>query len=177
VNGTPTADVTDEAMANLIDRREGAPNRLMVANAAGQTWEVTVAAERLPLVAHRILDGDIGLLRFDFFPPGKELQAALLAAVEGFEAQGVRAWVLDLRRNTGGAEISMFDAAMLFVKDGVMFSRLYRGERIYTYQAEQHPTKLPVQRPLAILLGPVSASAAEVVRRVAPGGRAGNARG
>jgi carboxyl-terminal processing protease len=69
-------------------------------------------------------------------------------------------WVLDLRRNSGGAAERIGEVLGLFLPRGEALTIQRRTGRDRTYQTAANT--LPVQRPLAVLIGQGSASAAEI---------------
>src|SRR3972149_8687604 len=75
--------------------------------------------------------------------------------------QGYRGIVLDLRRNPGGSLSATIDVADLFLEDGRILTQVDREGNETTYDA--HPGDAGEDIPLVILVGPGSASGAEVI--------------
>jgi carboxyl-terminal processing protease len=163
INGRPLDGLIGADVPRLLDRRQGVANRFVVRHPSGRIEEIMVApaAFRIPPMESRVLPGGIGLLRFYSFNPGDEQLELMVQAIEAFERQGVRAWVLDLRDNGGGIERAMAAMAGLFVSQGRLSGVLTRGEPP-SYRVAAGGG-LPVQRPMAVLVGPNSASAAEIL--------------
>jgi carboxyl-terminal processing protease len=163
INGTSVAGRTVDGARALIDRREGAPNTIQVRNPSGRVEEITLAPAlyRVPALESEVLPGNIGLIRFYEFRSSASQTRLLREALEDFEAQGVGAWIIDLRENSGGFAHTMTAMISLFVPDGRLFGTITRGEPpAYT---DATGAVLPFQRPLAFLVGPGSASAAEIM--------------
>jgi len=73
---------------------------------------------------------------------------------------GYKGIILDLRRNPGGGLDATVDVADMFLDDGVVLTQVDRNGRETVYNAKPgHVTDLPV----AILVGPGSASGSEVL--------------
>lgn len=116
-----------------------------------------------------MLAGGFGYLRLRSFPapyapvmgPGsKNLGAALDEALADFERQGVGGWVLDLRNNSGGAIASISTLTGRFIPDGVVQSATSRCGSPGETLVDGH--FFTPQRPLAVLINRISASAAEM---------------
>ena len=84
------------------------------------------------------------------------------SALQDFEAAGnVTSWILDLRFDGGGSELTMQQIASLFVPAGSLLDSLVQRDGTET-RVRTRATPLPDQKPLAILTGPGTASAAEI---------------
>src|SRR5690606_5692321 len=90
VNGVAVRHGADIPL--LVDVREGVRNTFTVRDHTGATHDLTVLPARYvrPLADHRVIEGDIGVLRFDAFPTTTQLTQRIRAALEEFERQGVR---------------------------------------------------------------------------------------
>jgi|GEM_PF-228641 len=145
----------------LLDRREGVPNRFVVRNPSGRVEEVTVAPARfsLPVLESAILPSNVGLISFYSFPTSDQLLRRIRETLTDFEARGVTGWIIDLRNNGGGLDPTAI--ASLFVERGKLYGIIPReGQPIYRQATGE---TLPFQRPLVFLVGPGSASAAEIL--------------
>jgi len=114
----------------------------------------------------KLLPGPFGYLRMDGFLLNAVETAALRAALLGFERVGARGWIIDMRWNGGGPSIQL---SRLLVNQGRLFSRV-RHNDVQMPDGTLLPmrqdidfdgTALPFQRPLVVLIGPGSVSAAE----------------
>jgi len=150
VNGAGTAGST----LTLTIQRPGEP--------ASRDVTIDLAPYHLPALERRVIQtpaGPIGYLRFFIWESGHQQADAIAAALAGFEQAGVIGWVLDLRANGGGYAEPITD---LFAPPSTTIMRVAaRGATpvsLIAGDGEQAPA-----RPLAILIGPGSASAAEIV--------------
>jgi len=122
---------------------------------------------QLPLLQSRMLPGGIGYLRLLIFPApyvklagGKTLAESLDAALDAFEQQGVKGWVLDLRGNAGGAIDSVSTLTGRFIPNGVVSALRSRHGVRAEELADGH--YYPHRHPLAVLIDGNSASASEL---------------
>jgi len=126
--------------------------------AAPRDVSVVVDRFRFPRIEARIIGGDVGYLRFFDWETGSAQADAIRDAVAQFQQQGVTSLVIDVRANGGGFPASI---ANLFVTSGVIDKQQYRSGAINTLNADG--SALAPNLPLAILIGPGSASASEIV--------------
>jgi carboxyl-terminal processing protease len=144
-------------------------NVLGVRTPAGETADVEVRSDLLPMPVTRILPtpaGPIGLLRMDGFTSTATETEALRAALTSFEQAGARGWVIDVRRNWGGGSVFL---SRLLVNRGRLISRQRHNEARLPdgtvlpvrEDIDFDGTALPFQRPLVVLIGPGSISGAE----------------
>lgn len=166
INGHPCADLRRFEATALLNGRAGAPNRLTVRDRGGGTRLVEASGAPAPRISTALLPGPVGLLRIDGFAATDEETAELRAALESFERAGARGWIVDVRWCGGGYSARF---SRLLVDRGHLFARL-RHDAVRFPDGTDHPMRedinadgsaLPVQRPLAILVGPGSLSGAE----------------
>jgi carboxyl-terminal processing protease len=119
---------------------------------------VTFSRYRLPHLESRIVAGNIGYLRFFSWEQGDAQANAIRDAIAGFERQGVKSWILDLRSNGGGYFTPI---AGLFIPSGPILVQAPRGGSAFTVNADGR--SITPERPLAILIGPGSGSASEII--------------
>ncbi|HEU4699268.1 MAG TPA: S41 family peptidase [Gemmatimonadales bacterium] len=109
----------------------------------------------------RLLPGGVGYVELRAMTEGSALE--LRAAVDSLRRQGMRALVLDLRTNPGGLIDQGVAIAELFLDPGdtvaVIQGRTQRHSRTYVADAAQPWPDLP----LALLVGPNTASSAELI--------------
>jgi hypothetical protein len=108
-----------------------------------------------PRKAWRPLDRDTADLRFDEFDP-----PSIAWALDSLRASAARSIVLDLRGNGGGllSEMARLNSALL--AEGSSLGLFKSRKRDYRPAAGPAPTKF--EGPLAVLIGPRTASAAEI---------------
>ncbi len=119
---------------------------------------VTFGRYRLPQLESRIVAGNIGYLRFFSWEQGDSQANAIRSAIAGFERQGVKSWIIDLRSNGGGYFTPI---AALFIPSGPILAQVPLGGSPQLVNADGRA--ITPERPMAILIGPGSGSASEIV--------------
>lgn len=111
-----------------------------------------------PVTTLTLPDG-VGLVQLRAFT--EKTPALLRAAIERLRKPGLRALVIDLRDNEGGAYERMIDCAgELLPKGALVVTALHRGGRV----EERHTTTEPlVSLPMAALINGATASGAEIL--------------
>jgi carboxyl-terminal processing protease len=166
INGRSVEQMGITEARRLINPDEGALNTFRVQNPSGRVEEINVRPARfsLPALESEVLPGNVGLVRWYTFQSTAEQLTRLRQTLEDFEARGVQGWVIDLRDNPGGSAALRRAITSLFVQGGRIDGVITRGRPpIYT---EANGDALPFQRPLVFLVGPNSASAAEILPAV-----------
>ncbi|HYU57241.1 MAG TPA: S41 family peptidase, partial [Actinomycetota bacterium] len=120
--------------------------------------EVRRARIHVPNVSSRTLASGVGYVRLYQFGDGAAED--LRAALEDLLGSGARGIVLDLRDNPGGLADEAYDAASLFIEDGVIATIRQRGRSEYDVRASGDA--LP-DFPLGVLVNGGSASASEIL--------------
>jgi carboxyl-terminal processing protease len=125
------------------------------------TARFTRAMVHVPAVPYTLmLDGGVGYVPLQQFSntSGDELEQAL----RELKQQGARAYILDLRGNTGGSVQQAVGISSLFLKQGQQIATVrYRNQPNDVYVADRAP--LIASEPLVVLGDPYSASASEIV--------------
>ncbi|MEX1366169.1 MAG: S41 family peptidase [Nannocystaceae bacterium] len=126
------------------------------------TQEVTRSLVEIDSVDGRMLDGGVGYLYISAF--SVKTPAELDAALRRLSEEGATSLVLDLRECSGGLLEASLQSAARFVPAGKLLLRVEsrKGEDL----AEEHRAEgeYPWQsRPLAVLIGPRTASSAEIL--------------
>lgn len=112
----------------------------------------------IPTVSHRMLDGDIGLLRIESFDQITITQFS--EAYIDLRNQGMRGMIIDLRNNPGGSLDTVVHISNLLLPEGViLYTEDSRGNRRY-YRSQSGNR---IDEPLVILVNGGSASASEVL--------------
>ncbi|MBV9102960.1 MAG: S41 family peptidase [Candidatus Eremiobacteraeota bacterium] len=160
VDGKATKGLTSDEDAKMLRGREGTMVRLVLQR-NGATLPSPVAVTRAvihqPSVYARLLRGGIGYARLTVF--GANTAQELSAALDRLDAQGAKAYVLDLRDNGGGYLNAAIDVSSKFVPSGPIVSVEARGGSNTQYDAEN--TAVP-PKPLAVLVNGYTASASEI---------------
>ncbi len=174
VNGESTAEMTIFCAVSKITGPRGTNVTLTLRRpVTGQTWDVTIARDRIvvqPLRGWRRTEtGDwdhfvdpangIGYVRLTAFTEtsGPDMDKTL----RELERQGLTALILDLRFNSGGYLSSAAEIVDLFVREGVIVkSNPRHGFATYeiAHRSGTHP-----DYPLVVLINGSSASASEIV--------------
>ena len=118
---------------------------------------MTRATIHEPSVSSRMLPNNIGYARLAVF--GASTAHELSNALDKLQAQGARAYVLDLRYNGGGYLDAAIDVSSKFVPSGPIVSVQSRGGSETEYDAENTAI---APRPLAVLVNGGTASASEI---------------
>lgn len=165
IDGKPTDNLTIE---EAVKKLRGAPGTkvtlgiLRPKSEGIRTLELARAIINIPSVKDTdMLEDGIGYLRIVQF--NEPTAKAVHEAVQGLQARGLRALVLDLRNNPGGLLTSAIEVAEKFVRRGdmIVFTQGRNEKPLQTFRAKgrQHYTDFP----MVILINGGSASAAEIV--------------
>ncbi len=163
VDGQPTAAVSTEQAANLLQGEAGTLANLSLADPTGKPRQLAVRRERVevPSVDEvKILPSTdhVGYVRLTCFQKNttQELDNALWA----LHRDGMKSLIVDLRGNPGGLLVSAVETADRFLSHGVIVSTHGRGtQEDFTYSAHEAGTW---RVPLVVLIDQDSASAAEI---------------
>jgi carboxyl-terminal processing protease len=118
---------------------------------------VTRAVIHSPSVYAKMEPGNIGWIELTVF--GADTAQELTAALNKLDAQGAKAFVLDLRYNGGGYLNAAVDVSSKFISSGPIVSQVSRAGTVTEYDAEN--TAIPA-RPLVVLVNKGTASASEI---------------
>jgi carboxyl-terminal processing protease len=168
VDGESTQGWSDDQAVRRIRGPEGTQVTLRVRHSNGETEDITVTRDTIviPTVFTRPLedaDGNVvsDLAYVELEQITEKTVPDLRTTVADMSDQGYRGIVLDLRRNPGGSLSATIDVADLFLEDGRILTQVDREGNETTYDA--HPGDAGEDIPLVILVGPGSASGAEVI--------------
>lgn len=157
-------DVTAENMEEATYVMKGEPgtdvNVTFYRPSTDETFTLTItrALVKIKVVKTRMLDDQIGYLRFTLFDNKSfdEFQAGMDTLVNDENAKGI---VIDIRSNPGGSLKECINIANLFIDDGNIVNIVDRaGEREY-YNANPGAYDVPV----VFLINGGSASASEIL--------------
>jgi carboxyl-terminal processing protease len=160
VDGRSTKGLTSDDDAKMLRGKEGTIVRVTVQREGANLPEpvaITRAVIHQPSVYARMLPNGIGYARLTVF--GASTAQELSGALGRLEAQGAKAYVLDLRDNGGGYLNAAIDVSSKFVPSGPIVSVEARGGNNTQYDAEN--TAIP-PKPLAVLVNEYTASASEI---------------
>lgn len=172
VDGVDVADLPADAISPLVRGPEGTPVRLTVQRPGeAAPLEITIvrAQIQVPVFYSDVLNGpngeQIGYMKLYSFSTDADQQVR--EALEAFEQEGVKYWILDLRDNGGGYIDVLSRIASQFVRDGQPVAyRIVRGGAAEAIDTDPD-LAFSAQRPLAILINGGSASASEALSSAA----------
>lgn len=163
VDDREVSGLTSDDVANLLRGQAGTPVRVTVerdVDGVVQTldFELVRANIELPAVEGAgLLPGGIGYVQLTSFNENAYDQTR--AALDSLQRQGMRALILDLRHNGGGALDQAVKIAGLLVPRGVVVSVAGRDGRKEEYRGEGPG----LGKPLVVLVDGYTASASEIV--------------
>lgn len=163
VDDREVVGLTADDVANMVRGQAGTRVKLTVerdTNGSVQVLEFDLvrANIQVPAVeAAGVLPGGIGYIQLTSFNENAYDQTA--AALDSLQKQGMRALILDLRHNGGGALEQAVKIAGLLVPRGLVVSVVGRDGR-----KEEYRTEGPgLGKPLVLLVDGYTASASEIV--------------
>lgn len=168
VNGESTQGWTVADAVKRIRGPQGTDVALGIRHSDGTEEELTIerATIEIPTVfAEEVLgeDGEpvenLAYLEIQQFT--EQTAADLNEELNRIEDAGYEGLILDLRRNPGGGLDATVDVADMFLEDGVIITQIDREGRETVYEAE--PGSEAGGLPIAVLVGPGSASGSEVL--------------
>jgi carboxyl-terminal processing protease len=159
IDGHSTKGLTTDDDAKMLRGKEGTLVKLQIVRAGTDLApiDVTRAVIHQPSVYSRMLDNGIGYVHLTVF--GSNTAQELSLALSKLEAQGAKAYILDLRDNGGGYLNAAIDVSSKFIPSGAIVSVEARGGNDTEYDAEN--TAIPA-KPLAVLVNRYTASASEI---------------
>ena len=159
VDGHSTKGLTTEDASKLLRGKEGSVVKVTIQRGATtlDPISITRAVIHQPSVYSKMLDNGIGYTRLTVF--GSTTSSELSAALDKLQAQGAKAYVLDLRNNGGGYLNAAIEVSSKFIASGPIVSVEARGGSNTEYDAEN--TAIPA-KPLAVLVNQYTASASEI---------------
>jgi carboxyl-terminal processing protease len=164
VDGKTTADMSPDAMADLLRGVEGSLVEIVVRDAANAERRLRLARRRVevPSVDQvKIVDPDHGIGYFKLTSFQKTTSRDVDAALWKLHEQGMRHLIIDLRGNPGGLLKAAVDVADKFVYDGMIVATRGRSPREdFDHRGVVSGTW---RVPLVILIDHDSASASEIL--------------
>lgn len=167
INGSPVKgiiagaplDVQQTRIQKLLRGEPGTRVTLGILRAAGATATITVTRETIkpPSVFAKLLPDKVGYAQLSVF--GQNTGNELTAALNRLEAQGAKAYILDLRYNGGGYLNAAIDVSSKFIPTGPIVTVQSRAGESTEYDAENTAI---TPRPLVVLVNNYTASASEI---------------
>ena len=163
VDGRGVAGLEAQAVASLLKGEEDTVVRLALARPDGGSFDVRVVREAFkPLDVEPVPPGDRQVLRVREFVGGMT-RPALQATIDFLVRKGARrdgVLIIDLRDAGGGDLYEAFDMAGMFLPAGTLLGTIQdRGEMVREVRA---PSGEKYSMPLALIVGPDTASSAEI---------------
>jgi len=159
IDGTSTKGLTTEQDAKLLRGAKGTQVKLIVDRDGTTQPAIAVTRDIIhqPSVYAKMLPDNIGYARLTVF--GANTAGELTKALDKLQADGAKAYVLDLRDNGGGYLNAAIDVSSKFIASGPIVSVEARGGQDTQYDAENVAI---TPRPLAVLVNKYTASASEI---------------
>jgi len=157
--GTAPIDVQQSRIQKLLRGDPGTRVTLGIVRTGSTVAPITVTRETIkpPSVFAKLLPDGVGYAQLSVF--GQNTGSELSAALSRLEAQGAKAYVLDLRYNGGGYLNAAIDVSSKFIASGPIVTVQSRAGRSTEYDAENTAI---APRPLAVLVNNYTASASEI---------------
>jgi carboxyl-terminal processing protease len=165
VNGESTRDWdTDMAVSQLRGPKGEAVNIKVARIGVDQPMEIRIVREEIHIQAVPVaymVDGNVGYVELVSF--SESSTGELRQAIQRLRSEGARGIILDLRRNPGGLLEQGGAVSDLFLNRGQVIVETKgraanQNHRMLARTADQFPGL-----PIVVLVGPISASASEIV--------------
>ena len=163
IDGQPTYKLTSEECVKKLKGKENTTVKVTVIRDGvkdPKDIEIKRAVVELKYVKSRMVDtkNKIGYLRLTQF--GENVYPDVAKALEGLQAQGMKALIFDVRSNPGGALDQAVKNTSMFIKDGKIVSvKSKDGEE----KVSNREGKFYGDFPLVVLVNGGSASASEIL--------------
>jgi carboxyl-terminal processing protease len=162
IEGKSTREMSLAEIQNLLAGQIGSNVTVSVVRARqAQPLKLTITRDvvKYPAVAEKILSNDIGYIKVDAFPAGKQEEIA--SKVKAAEQQGAKKLILDLRDASDGDVKEGVATANLFLDHGTI--AYLQGQKFprETYSAD--PKKAITNLPLVVLVNRGTGGPAEIV--------------
>jgi len=159
VDGKSTKGLTTDQDAKMLRGEKGTQVKLVIERASKELPVIAVTRDTIhqPSVYSKLLENGIGYTRLTVF--GSNTASELTTALTKLQAQGAKAYVLDLRDNGGGYLNAAIEVSSKFIPSGPIVSVESKGGSSTQYDAEN--TAIPA-KPLAVLVNKYTASASEI---------------
>jgi carboxyl-terminal processing protease len=157
--GATTLEVQQKRVTQALRGDPGTRVRLTIQRSGKLLEPVTITRQTIhqPSVSSKMLPGSIGYVDLAVF--GATTAQELGTALKRLDAQGAKAYVLDLRYNGGGYLNAAVDVSSKFISSGPIVSVKSRAGTDTEYDAENTAI---APRPLTVLVNQYTASASEI---------------
>ena len=161
IDGESTYNLTSEEASKRLKGKANTSVKVKVyreANKLTKVFELKRETIELKYVKSKMLAGGIGYLRLTQF--GDNVYPDMKKALEGLQAKGMKALILDLRSNPGGELGQSIKIASMFIEKGkIVSTRQKKGEEtVYSREGKYFGNF-----PMVVLINGGSASASEIV--------------
>ena len=161
IDGESTYNLTSEEASKRLKGKANTSVKVKVyreANKLTKVFELKRETIELKYVKSKMLEGGIGYLRLTQF--GDNVYPDMKKALEGLQAKGMKALILDLRSNPGGELGQSIKIASMFIEKGkIVSTRQKKGEEtVYAREGKYFGNF-----PMVVLINGGSASASEIV--------------
>ena len=161
IDGESTYNLTSEEASKRLKGKANTSVKVKVyreANKLTKVFELKRENIELKYVKSKMLEGGIGYLRLTQF--GDNVYPDMKKALEGLQAKGMKALILDLRSNPGGELGQSIKIASMFIEKGkIVSTRQKKGEEtVYSREGKYFGNF-----PMVVLINGGSASASEIV--------------
>ena len=161
IDGESTYNLTSEEASKRLKGKANTSVKVKVyreANKLTKVFELKRETIELKYVKSKMLEGGIGYLRLTQF--GDNVYPDMKKALEGLQAKGMKALILDLRSNPGGELGQSIKIASMFIEKGkIVSTRQKKGEEtVYSREGKYFGNF-----PMVVLINGGSASASEIV--------------
>ena len=161
IDGESTYNLTSEEASKRLKGKADTTVKVKVyreANKLTKVFELKRETIELKYVKSKMLEGGIGYLRLTQF--GDNVYPDMKKALEGLQAKGMKALILDLRSNPGGELGQSIKIASMFIEKGKIVSTKQKKGEETVYSREG---KYFGNFPMVVLINGGSASASEIV--------------
>ena len=161
IDGESTYNLTSEEASKRLKGKANTTVKVKVyreANKLTKVFELKRETIELKYVKSKMLEGGIGYLRLTQF--GDNVYPDMKKALEGLQAKGMKALILDLRSNPGGELGQSIKIASMFIEKGkIVSTRQKKGEETFYSREGKYFGNFP----MVVLINGGSASASEIV--------------
>ena len=172
IDDWPTLGHSEEDIIKRLKGKPGTPVDLFIWRRGMDpelierpTDEIKVTIERgqieIPAGSYQLLPGGIGLVELTTF--NKRSQEQMKQWIRDMQKDGMRALILDMRRNSGGLLTEAREVADLFLPRDTEVVKTQDRFGPPRVESTRHGSLIPEDMPLVILTSNLTASAAEIV--------------